>query len=155
MGLRCSSQPGFQTSFSRHVFLNPRQFTDVLSKVQPSQACSQQCSTRAQRRSPAPNANLCLSFISLYHYGDAINMQRSSRRWLSPLLEMLPHVLPTEYYPLIIHMPEEWLPMSAQLLHRVPASLAFPLRFPSHIHTLPLHAKPVFYSLCSCCSPSW
>lgn len=94
---------------------------------------------------------LCLSFISLYHYGDVINMQRSSRHWL----EMLPHVLPTGHYPLITHMPEEWLPMSVQLLHHVPASLSSPLHFPSHIHTLPLHAKPVFYSLCSCCSSSW
>lgn len=94
---------------------------------------------------------LCLSFISLYHYGDVINMQKSSRHWL----EMLLHVLPTGHYPLIIHMPEEWLPMFVQLLCRVPASLSSPLHFPSHIHTLPLHAKPVFYSLCSCCSSSW
>lgn len=57
-------------------------------------------------------------------------MQRSSRHWLSPLLEVLPHVLSTGNYPLIIHMPEEWLPMSAQLLHRV---LPFALPVP-HSH---------------------
>lgn len=53
------------------------------------------------------NASLCLSFISLYHYVDVINMQRSSRHQPCPLFETLYHVLPTWYYHMIIYMPEK------------------------------------------------